>query len=208
MSKAIGASLALVWGVIIRYGVPALGRSTGLTWRGALGRTILGLVAVTAIVGWLVYRQSNNEPSRAEWLEMEERFGRIDGEIMAMWQIFVSDPDRVEWNVQPDFESRQSPKFRRGGDGARRVERFRAEAHLAGQMIQRVRLLDPHYKVSKGAPPEDHWLSALGATIHLASDMHGSGRGEEGEYVSRVMERVVDASKTMCARLASRAGVP
>jgi hypothetical protein len=204
LSKVIGGLLVLAWAAILSYGVPALAAATGMPWFYALGWVVLGLAISAAIIGWWLYSRSSNEPTRAEWLEMEGRFGLIDGEVTAMWQVYVNDPSRVEWNVQPDFESRR--QSRPVGGGARRVERFRAEAHRAGEMVQRVRFLDPAYKVSAGAPAEDHWLSALGATIHVGSGMHGSGRDERGDSESRVMERVVDASKTMCARLAARAG--
>lgn len=201
VSKAISGVLVLLWVAILGYGVPALSAATGLTWWGALGWAILGLLLFSAVVGWLIYRESTREPTRSEWLEMEARFALIDGEVEAHWHVYVAEPDCVEWSVYPQRERTAQPV----GSGARRLERFRAEAHRAGQMIQRVPDLTTGYKVSRNADPEDHWLSALGATIHTASGMRGSGRDKRGEYVSRFMERVVEASKTMCARLAARA---
>ena len=80
-------------------------------------------------------------PSRRTWLELEDRFRRIEGEVVAIWQEYA-DGGPATWNVYP-------------GDGGRdrqwRVQQFANEARSAGSVAKQIRDIALRFETAPGA---------------------------------------------------------
>jgi len=135
------------------------------------------------------------------WLAMEGRFARIEGEVEGIWSINQA-TGKIDWSVYPTT-SKQDPE----GSGARRLDRFIRQASLAGRQLKRVRSMSGTYRVNPDASDEDRWLSAVGAWVHRASSIKGSGidntSGESKRSESRPIERLIEASEDFCAHLST-----
>lgn len=133
-------------------------------------------------------------PTRRTWLELEERFSRIDGEVVAIWQEY-EDGGPATWSVYP-------------GDGGHdrewRVQQFGNEARTAGSVAKQLRDVALRFTTAPGADPVDYWLTMVATVVNRAPSMTGSGQGEGRRFTSGVIERAVNASKIACAHFGSR----
>jgi hypothetical protein len=170
-----------------------------------VGRIFLAVGALILVAAVWYHFWGDTAPAYSVdfWRATEDRFGRIDGEVEGIWSV-DADTRVITWSVYPTTRTED-----RKGDGARRRDRFIAEARIAGAAIQKIPSMAGTYRVNADAPPEDHWLCALGATIDRASSITGSGVdnrfGQSIRSESRPFERLVDASKALCAHIASLA---
>ena len=131
-------------------------------------------------------------PTAQEWGELEGRFERISGEVDGIWSHYP-DTGLVKWSVHP-----------RSGEGTPRdVQRFLAEAKTAGLAIRRMPTAPGKFHMAPEADPADVWLNAVAAIVDPATSMRGSGRDEDGDHTTGYIDKVVEASKVACARLAA-----
>ena len=127
---------------------------------------------------------------RLTWHAVEERFGRISGEVQVIWQQYTT--GHVVWSV-----------YSRDSRDGRTVDRFISEARIAGRMARDYPTVPRKFPDARFEDEADNWLNIVATFVRL--DMVGSGRDERGEHESGAFERAVDASKLVCARLASEA---
>jgi hypothetical protein len=128
-------------------------------------------------------------PPELDWLQLEERFRRIPGEVEAIWSYYES--GLVEWSV-----------YARGGDEKRTVERFLNEARIAGRKTARLNI-PRKFPTATFTDAADHWLNVVAALVHPATDVSGSGIDERGRSESGAIDKLVEASQIACARLLS-----
>ena len=128
-------------------------------------------------------------PPELDWLQLEERFRRIPGEVEAIWSHYES--GLVEWSV-----------YASAGDEKRTVERFLNEARIAGRKAARLNV-PRKFPSATFTDAADQWLNVVAALVHPATDVSGSGVDERGRSGRGAIEKLVEASQIACARLSS-----
>lgn len=161
-------------------------------------------VALGASARWLALTLLEQPPTAADWHALEERFGLVQVEIEG---ILVTDCDSGEprWTIYP-----QSPPATRDGmqppvDGEGARQRFTAEATRGGRLLLRMVHGRPMYRIGKEFEEIDHWLSAISIVVPSGSSFKGSGSEMGRPFKSVHFERLVHASKDLCASLAALA---
>jgi hypothetical protein len=142
-------------------------------------------------------RQAAHTPHTSrEWEALEDRFALVAGEVDAVWSHYPASGS-VEWQVNP-----------RPQEGtARDVQRFMAEAKRAGETLSRWAHADRKFSY-RSNDPVDEWLNCVAAMADPGNRISGSGHNERGAHESGFIDRVVDASKLTCARLAATSDSP
>ena len=179
-------------------------RDAIVKWMAFLGTSIWGpllLVGLGATAYVVDVLRSKTAPSAANWHELEKRFALIKRE-MEGYRIIDDASGEPTWSVNP---ARAPEGSRSDGDGAHELERFHAEAGVGDLYVQRLRKqVRPTYRVRRGAPAEDHRLASIAETLHAESGTKGSGIEHGRTHTTVYFERLVQASKTLCARFAAR----
>lgn len=163
--------------------VTAFGQFLAWPWSGAC--VCLCCLAIFGLCALLERRA----PTAAEWAEYEDSFGRIEGELDAIWCRY-EESGLVRWYVHT-----------RSNEGSKRdVLRFEAEARKAGVALRRAAHVATMFPTTPQDDPTNYWLNALAAVVGTSS-MHGAGRDENGKYESSVINKVVNGSRLLCVCL-------
>lgn len=130
---------------------------------------------------------------RAFWLDAEQAFARIDGELMVFWHLY-QDGD-VSWNVHPDREH---------GGRPRTSERFLVEARRVGKVARQTGAPRKFPQACATEDLADDWLNTVAALVDPAAVfLHSGGRDERGDHETGEISQVVEASRHACNRLAA-----
>jgi hypothetical protein len=138
-----------------------------------------------------------HRPSRAEWRDLEGRFGLIGGELQANW-IHYEKTGEVVWTVHPV-----------GLQGERQLECFLSEAKVAGRLLRHIPGVPTRFPtVIVPADTADDWLNVVAGLVR--PDAHvdsGSGyNSSRGRFTAGEIRNLVEGSTVACARLAAESG--
>jgi hypothetical protein len=130
---------------------------------------------------------------RGYWLEMEEAFGRIPGEVDAEW--VDRENGSTDWSCSPRRED---------GGTDRSVELFRYWARAVGQAARSQGRARRH--PSGSSDRADYWLSVVAAAVAVEEGWYlqdSESAVRKGRVYSGDLEKVIEASRATCARFAA-----
>jgi hypothetical protein len=131
---------------------------------------------------------------RGYWLEMEQAFSRIPGEVDAEW--VDQENGSTDWSCSPRREN---------GGTDRSVELFQHWARTVGEAARSQGRARRH--PSGSSDRADYWLSVVAAAVVVEEGWYlqdsESAAVRKGRVYSGDLEKVIEASRATCARFAA-----
>lgn len=154
------------------------------------------LITLAAFLLWTYKHLADRSKahSRSFWLDAEERFRRIQGEVLLCVLVYTDGYSR--WFVYPDRKEEGSP---------RTVEIFRAESERVGKALKKLRDAPSRYKPAADWSAEDYWLNAVAAVVDPENSISGGGRDDRGDHETYWITRGVHAAEVASGILGAKA---